>query len=179
MQKYNYEYGTTPRKLEPNYKPNKRRKSNINIEKQKKINDEQRRRAMKLEKKKHNKNVALVVAIFLILLAISYRSSLINEKFNEIQTAKQNLASIEKTNGQLEVSIESSLNLGNIEQQAEDSLGMQKLNNEQKVYVTLEKKDYVESAIEDIDLTETEENIGLIQKIINKVLNIYILKSHN
>ena len=111
-----YEYGTTPRKLEPDYAPKKKKKSDI--QKQIKINEEQRKEALKLEKKQHNKNVALIIAIFLMLLAVSYRSSLINEKFNEIQNAKAELASIEKTNGQLEVSIESSLNLSNIEEAA-------------------------------------------------------------
>ena len=166
MARYDYEFGTTPRKLEPEYKP--RKKSKKDIEKQIRINEEQRKNALKLEKKEHNKNVALVVAIFLILLGISYRSSLINEKFNELQTAKNNLAALEKTNGQLEVSIESSLNLSNIEEAAKEKLGMQKLDNSQKVYVTLDKKDYVEVASDDVKLENDTEN--WFQKILNKIL---------
>ena len=161
-----YEYGTTPRKLEPDYAPKKKKKSDI--QKQIKINEEQRKEALKLEKKQHNKNVALIIAIFLMLLAVSYRSSLINEKFNEIQNAKAELASIEKTNGQLEVSIESSLNLSNIEEAAKQNLGMQRLDNAQKVYVTLDKKDYVETSTEDIDTTSDSEETWY-QKIINKI----------
>ena len=141
MRKMDYEYGTTPRKLEPNYVPRKK-----------------------------NKNVALIVAIFLLLLAVSYRSSLINEKFNEIQNAKAELASIEKTNGQLEVSIESSLNLSNIEQSAKENLGMQRLDNSQKVYVTLDKRDYVEASTEDIDTTSDSSEETWYQKIMNKIL---------
>ncbi|MFR2196550.1 MAG: hypothetical protein ACLS5Y_03155 [Clostridia bacterium] len=114
MEKFGYEYGATPRKLEPEYGPRKTKKSKEEFEKQIKINEKQKKEAMKMEKKKHNKNVALVAAIFLILLTISYRSSLINERFNEIQNSKEKLASIQKTNGQLEVSIESSLNLSNV-----------------------------------------------------------------
>lgn len=167
MGRMDYEYGTTPRKLEPNYRPNKTRKQDI--QKQIKINEEQRKRALKMEKKKHNKNVALVIAIFLILLTISYRSSLINEKFNEIQTAKEKLASIEKTNNQLEVSIESSLNLSNVEESAKEKLGMQKLDNSQKVYVTLDKKDFVEASTEEIDIS-SNSNYTWYQKIINKIL---------
>ena len=86
MEIYNYEYGTTPKKEETRYNPNKKRKKDI--QKQIKINEEQRKKAIKLEKRKHNKNVAFVIAIFLILLAVSYRSSLINERFTEIQAAK-------------------------------------------------------------------------------------------
>jgi cell division protein FtsL len=165
MNTYNYEYGTTPRKLKPENQPYKSKKD---IQKQIKINEEQRKNAIKLEKRKHNKNVALVVAIFLVLLVISYRSSLINEKFNELQSDKEKLASIEKTNGQLEVSIESSINLNNIEQSAKEQLGMQRLDNDQKVYVTLDKKDYVETSTEDIDVTSDSED-AWYQKIINKI----------
>jgi cell division protein FtsL len=168
MGRMGYEYGTTPRKLEPNYRPSTTRKRDI--QEQIKINERQRKEALKLERKKHNKNVALVIAIFLILLAISYRSSLINEKFNEIQTAKEKLASIEKTNGQLQVSIEGSLNLSNVEESAKEKLGMQKLDNGQKVFVTLDKKDYVEAGTEDINIAE-ETNDTWIQKIIKKIFN--------
>ena len=157
MEKFGYEYGATPRKLEPEYGPRKTKKSKEEFEKQIKINEKQKKEAMKMEKKKHNKNVALVAAIFLILLTISYRSSLINERFNEIQNSKEKLASIQKTNGQLEVSIESSLNLSNVKNAAKDKLGMQELDNGQKVYVTLDKKDYVEGSTENIDITSDSD----------------------
>ena len=160
MEKFGYEYGATPRKLEPEYGPRKTKKSKEEFEKQIKINEKQKKEAMKMEKKKHNKNVALVAAIFLILLTISYRSSLINERFNEIQNSKEKLASIQKTNGQLEVSIESSLNLSNVKNAAKDKLGMQELDNGQKVYVTLDKKDYVEGSTENIDITSDSDKSG-------------------
>ena len=167
-----YEYGATPRKLEPEYGPRKTKKSKEEFEKQIKINEKQKKEAMKMEKKKHNKNVALVAAIFLILLTISYRSSLINERFNEIQNSKEKLASIQKTNGQLEVSIESSLNLSNVKNAAKDKLGMQELDNGQKVYVTLDKKDYVEGSTENIDITSDSDKSSdtWYKKIINKIL---------
>ena len=166
MGRTNYEFGTTPRKLKPEYKPNKDKQKEI--QKQKKINEEQKKAAIKMEKRMQLKNVALIVAIFLILLTISYRSSLINERFNEIQTQKNNLSAIEKTNGQLEVSIESSLNLSNIEESAKEKLGMQKLDNSQKVYVALDKKDYVEVIEDDIETEEKED--PWYKKIINKFI---------
>ena len=172
MEKFGYEYGATPRKLEPEYGPRKIKKSKEEFEKQIKINEKQKKEAMKMEKKKHNKNVALVAAIFLILLTISYRSSLINERFNEIQNSKEKLASIQKTNGQLEVSIESSLNLSNVKNAAKDKLGMQELDNGQKVYVTLDKKDYGEGSTENIDITSDSDKSSdtWYKKIINKIL---------
>lgn len=166
MDIYNFEYGTTPRKEEPRYK--KRTKVKKQYQKQLKINQEQRKNAIKLEKKKHNKNIAYIVAIFFILLTVSYRSSLINERFNAIQNDKQKLASIEKTNGQLEVSIESSVNLSNIEQAAKDKLGMKKVDNSQKVFVTLDKKDYVECSEEYAESIVNAEETWF-DKVINSI----------
>lgn len=167
MNRHNYEYGTNPRKIEPDYKRGKKQNKN-DVKTRIKRNEEVRKQAMKLEKKKHQKNVALVVAIFLILLAISYRNSLINEKFNEIQNKKTELSSIEKTNGQLQVSIEESVNLSSIEQAAKDRLGMKKPDNDQKVYVELEKKDYVETATEEIK-EDTKDSNKWYEKILDKI----------
>lgn len=162
---YDFDYGTSPRKIEPEYRRVKRKK--VDIQKQLKINEKQKREALKLEKRAHNKNILYVFAVFFILLAISYRSSLINEKFSQLQSSKNELAAIEKTNGQLEVSIETSLNLSNVENSAKEQLGMKKLDNSQKVYVTLDKKDYVESGIEDI---KKESNLKWYENIIDKIL---------
>ena len=164
MAKNSYEFGTSPRKVKPNYK--QKEKKQKDFQRIKKINQEQIKQAIKLEKKKNNKNVAFIIAIFCILLFISYRSSQINERFNEMQSKKANLAAIEKTNGQLEVSIESSLNLDNIEQPAKENLGMQKLDNNQKVFVDLEKKDFIESGEKNIDNLEESDNSWF-----NKLLN--------
>lgn len=170
---FDYEYETSPRKYQPE-PPRRNRQKDLaeqkrKEEEQRRKNEEQRRNAIRLEKKKHNENVMLVLAIFLILLTVSYRSSLINERFNGIQNQKNELAAIEKTNGQLRVSIEGGLNLGNIEQQATEQLGMQKLNNDQKVYVTLSKKDYIETSSEKINIA-TDTDIPWYKKIVNKIL---------
>lgn len=171
MDRFDFEFGTTPKKIEPDYDSGKIKKSKEEIKRQIKINERQKKEALKLEKKKHNKNVALVAAIFLILLTISYRSSLINERFNDIQSSKEKLASIQKTNGQLEVSIESSLNLSNVKNAAKEKLGMQDLDNSQKVYVTLDKKDYVEGVAESVSIDDEDTNdTKWYKKIIRKIL---------
>ena len=46
---------------------------------------------------------------------------------------------------------------------------MQKLDNDQKVYVNLDKKDYVEASSEDIEI-ENKENTNWFVKIVNKLL---------
>ncbi len=169
MASNSYQYGTSPRKIQPEYNP-KRKKSNFDNTENKKIKKEQEKQrqiALKQDKIRHYKNIAVILSVFLILFAISYRNSLITEKFNQIQDKKQELSAIEKTNGQLEVSIEESLNLSNVEKSAKKMLGMQKLSNDQKVYVTLPKKDYTESTTKEV--TEEQESNWFI-KLINGIL---------
>ena len=170
MARNNYQYGTNPRKIQTEYNPKRKKTKSKKIEKRdgnsKIDNIKQKKIALKNQKRKHHKNIALILAMFLILLAVSYRSSLITEKFNEIQNKKVELAKIEKTNGQLEVGIEENLNLSNIEKEAQKELGMQKMSNDQKKYISLNNKDYTESAKNEIVI---EENITWYQKIINKI----------
>ena len=106
----------------------------------------------------------MVIAIFIVLLTISYRNSQINENFNQVQNLKKELSTLEKENEQLKVNIENSVNLNNIEQAAKEKLGMQKLTNKQAVYVSLPKKDYIETATEEVKI---EENQNWFEKILN------------
>ena len=172
----NYEYGTSPRKIRPEYNPkrrnSKRELEKIAEEKEKRELEEKKKKKMKikLEKRRHHKNIALIISGFLLLLAISYRNSLITEKFNEIRDIKKELAAVQKTNEQTEVSIESSLNLKSLEEIAKEKLGMQKLENSQKKYITLPKVDYTETASQEI--VEETENENWLQRIINKIFNM-------
>ena len=148
-----YNYGTSPRKLEPEYTPNRRQKTNKpktnkipnNLEQRDKEKD--KKIIKENSRKKQQRKVIFYVGIgFLILFAISYRNSQIDEKFSEIQTLQNQLLVVEKENEQLEVSIENSSNLNSLEQSAKELLGMQKLNNKQSVYVSLPKVDYIEGS---------------------------------
>lgn len=109
------------------------------------------------------KMVMFLIAGFSMLFAISYQNSLISESFNKKEQYKKEMEALNKTNQQIEVSIENSLNLNNIEQAAKDKLGMQKLDNNQKIYVSLPKQDYVAPATEQIVM---EEEIGFFEKLI-------------
>ena len=180
-----YQYGTSPRKIQPEYNPKKypknnpynnpkRKQTNKKKTKQTKYNKQskklkaekkKRMEQLKKEKKIHYKNIAIIISMFLVLLTISYRNSLITEKFNQIQNKKQELSAIEKTNGQTEISIESSLNLKSLEKSAKKQLGMQKLENDQKVYVTLPKKDYTESALPEV---KTQQNSNWLKDLFAK-----------
>lgn len=158
---YGYQYETSPRKIEPEYET-RTKKNPYNVNKRstaKKVNKEQ---AVKLKMKPKAKILLYVAISFAVLFGISYRNSLITENFNKKENLKQELSSMQKENEQLKVNIESSLNLNNIEQQAKELLGMQKLDNKQKVYINLPKKDYIEPATEEIVVNE---NLNIWQKI--------------
>lgn len=155
MEKANYQYGTSPRKIDPSIRKDKKnKKGNLKI-----VKDVPRQeiKLSKEEKKKQFRLTIAVIAIFALLLTISYRNSQINEKFSEVQSYKEELSSLEKENEQLKVSIENGLNLNNIEKIAKEKLGMQKLTNKQTQYISLPKKDYTEPASEKI-VMEEEKN---------------------
>lgn len=155
-----YQYETSPRKIEPEYKKKANTKTKKKINKVKQVEIKQQKKVMPILK---------VLAIFVILLTVSYRNSLINEKFTDIKEMKSELALIEKENEQLKVNIESQMNLTNIEQKAKDELGMQKQTKDQTRYVNIEKQDFVESASEEVTIEESE---SFFEKIIKMVTNI-------
>lgn len=159
-----YQYETSPRKLQPEYRPEKKKYPKKSTARK---TVETKKTAKKQVKKQANSQIKVMayVAIgFSILFAISYRNSVINEKFSEIKTLKSDLAAIQKENEQLEVNIENNLNLQTVEQSAKEMLGMQKLEKSQTVYINLPKQDYVEPATEEII---KEDNSSLWEKIIN------------
>lgn len=160
-----YQYGTSPRKVETEQKQRtkkqKYKKTKI------KLVEELPRQQVKIskeQKKKHIKLTILALTVFAVLLAISYQNSQITVKFNEMQDKKKELATLQKENEQLEINIENSLNLSNIEKEAKEKLGMDKLTNKQTVYISLPKKDYVESATEKVII---EEDKNWFEKIID------------
>ena len=157
-----YQYETSPRKLEPRYKntPNtKKGKKKLEVVK----NEPKKNPGIsKKEQARRRSQLCSVLVIFALLVAISYRNSLITEEFKAIQSLKSDLTNIEKENKQLEVSIEGSLNLTKIEKIASEQLGMQKQTVEQTIYTELPKEDYVEAAIEEQEIEQS-----WFQKILN------------
>ena len=164
-----YQYETSPKKIEPEYTPKK------NPYKSKKTTARKVNRKKEQQKAKELKNqkikaIKYLVIGFLIIFAISYRNSQIDESFSKVESLKAELAELKKQNAQLEVSIESGLNLNNVEQEAKEQLGMQKLNPKQTIYVTLPKTDYIEPAAEEVII---KENTGGFKSILNSIMNIF------
>ena len=161
-----YEYGTNPRKLEPDVQTRKQLKK-----KKLQVVEDLPKQDVKISNKQKKKQIQItfvVIGMFVLLLTISYRNSQINEKFNQVQNLKRELSSLQKENEQLKVSIENSLNLTTIEKLAKEKLGMQKITNKQTVYVTLPKKDHIESASEEV-VKEKQGNwfTQLLDKLFN------------
>lgn len=159
-----YQYETSPRKLKPEYEPKKnpysQKKSSTVKKNNKKVQE-------KKHLKPHAKAVLYVLLGFTILFAISYRNSLITENFNKKEELKKELSVLQKENAQIEISIQNSLNLANVQKAASSMLGMKKLDDSQKVYVSLPKKDYIEPASEQVIVTEEK---GWFEELINKLL---------
>lgn len=154
MAQARYQYGTSPKKIDPDY--NRRSKKTPKKGQLKVVKDlpKQQIKVSKEQRSRQVKMTVTVVGLFLLLLTISCRNSQIDKQFNQIQDQKKQLAALQKENEQLKVSIENSLNLNNVEKVAKEELGMQKLSSKQMVYVTLPKKDYVESAPEKVVIEE-------------------------
>ena len=167
-----YQYETSPRKLEPEYRTSKNTYPKKSTTKKntstKSKNNKNAKPTIQISSKV--KAIICVGIVFSVLFAISYRNTVISEKYSQIKKLKNDLSVIEKENEQLEVNIESKTNLGNIEKEAKDKLGMKKIGDKQTVYVELDKQDYIESPSENITLNE---NKNIFQKIIEKIKNIF------
>ena len=161
-----YQYETSPRKLQPEYEPKKNPY-------EKKKSSTKNNKKYKTEQKKHMKPKAkliiCIVATFSVLFAISYQNSLITESFSKKEALKKELSEIQKENEQLKVNIEKSLNLNKVEQSAKEMLGMQKLDNSQKVYISLPKKDYIESSTDEVII---DEDLNFWEKIWRDINNL-------
>ena len=162
-----YQYETSPRKLEPDYTPIKQRKTPKKSTARKTVNS--KKKSVRELKRQKVKTVTYILIGFAILFAISYRSSQIDENFARIQGLRHDMSELEKESTQLEIAIASSTNLRNIEQQARELLGMQKLNSNQIVYVSLPKSDHIEPASEVVII----ENTGTFRRIMDGVMNIF------
>ena len=164
-----YQYETSPRKLKPEYELQKNPYS-----KKKSTTLKQKKQAQKPKEKRQLKpkvKVVLYVLIgFGILFALSYQNSLITASFSQKEEMKKELSVLQKENAQLQINIQNSLNLANIEKSATSMLGMKKLDDSQKIYVSLPKKDYVEPASEQIVVTEEK---GWLQTIMEGITSLF------
>ena len=170
MARYNanrYQYETSPRKLQPEYEPIKKKYPKKSTVSKKTINEKKQK---ELAQRNNIKIMLYIGIIFAMLFAVSYRNALIAQTYSQVKELKSELAKVEKENEQLEVNIESKTNLSAIEKKAQEELGMKKLSDSQAIYVSLDKTDYIESAAESVKL---EEDLNWFERIINEIKNIF------
>ena len=177
MPRASYQYGTSPRKYEPDYMPRTTSRKTTSTKTTKKTTSSKKSDAKKrIEKQRVKKaeqrksrtlQVVVVLAIFGMLLALSYREITIMEMFNQKKKMETQLATIQKENGQIEKSIkevESKLNWNEIQKNASEQLGMQR---KAAIPVDLEMTDNVETTNKLIK----EEEINIIEEIIAYFIN--------
>ena len=177
MPRAQYQYGTSPRKYEPEYTtkrvtkktPTNKKQTQKVVQKSEAKKRIENKRAQKVkERKNHTVQVAIVLTIFGMLLALSYREIAIMEMFNQKKTLESQLAVIQKENGQVEKSIkeeESNLDWNSIKQIATEQLGMQAKAG---ISIDLEKSDNVEKTTKLIKEEETNIIEDIIEYFINK-----------
>lgn len=167
-----YQYETSPRKYEPEYTTRQTTKRKTETKKISKQEIERRKlekqRIKKAEERKRKTRLVIaVLTIFGMLLVVSYREISIMEIFNQKKAMEEQLAVIEKENGQVEKSIkevESTLDWNKIKQIATEQLGME---IKASTAVDLEKTDNVETENTYIQ----PDNTSTLEKIVGYFIN--------
>lgn len=171
MQRYNkYQYETSPRKLEPEYRIPKKKYPTKKTAPQTKKQQRPNSKIEIIRKRDRMKLIVAILAVFSAIFAVSYRNSQIDESFTKNEEMKKAYLAVEKENQQMKVDIENSLNYNHVEQQAKELLGMQKLTNKQTVYVNLPKKDYIQPATETVVI---EKDDNFFNKVLNKIKDLF------
>ena len=170
MARYNanrYQYETSPRKLQPDYAPVKKRYPKKSTAKKQSIKTQVKKEEVK---NLNSKIIVYIAVVFIALFAVSYRNALIAQTYSQVKDLKSELAQVEKENKQIEINIESQTNFSAIEEKAKNELGLKKLDDSQIVYVSLDKQDYVESSAQEVKI---EDDSNLFESIINKIKNVF------
>ena len=92
-----YQYETSPRKLEPEYEPRKKKKVTHTKKKATTKSKKQSQREKIREERKNKFLISLnCIFILLALFAIIWRNSLISQSFSQIQVLKSNISELQK-----------------------------------------------------------------------------------
>lgn len=136
--------------------------------------DEEDKKAIRREERKKVfrtiRNTFMCMIGFAVAILILYRYSLINEKFNQVEKAKKELASIESVNEQIQAYIDSETDLSYIENYAKYQLGMQKPQDSQTIYINAQKQDRIFTPARTYEEVE-EENA--LDKLLQKISDIF------
>ena len=138
-------------------------KKDFKIIKSPKIKTEVNTNVQKQLKSKSKLSLILsVVAIFTMLIIISYRYNVISEKNLELQRLKINKSSVESELATTAIATEKMIDKDMVESYAKQQLGMQKPEKSQIVYINSK----YETKEEEI------ENNNIFEKVVDKLKNI-------
>lgn len=117
-------------------------------------------------KNKKKKKVAIGILSFAVALAIVYRYAMINNANMEVINLKKEYESIDKTNTQLMLAAERSVDLKEVERYATEELGLQKPQSYQIEYINLNKQDFINNQ-------QTIENKNWIETVILNIVEFF------
>ena len=121
-------------------------------------------------KRKHNflaiLSFALIAVVgFMVCTALIKSDAMLSELNNQIARAQEELKEEENAYSQYKMQVESIYSLRVVEDYAVNVLGMVKVENNQKNYVSLDEGDKVE-------IIQDSENKNIIQKIISAIFGL-------
>ncbi len=116
------------------------------------------------------KTVSCVLICFVIALSIVFRYGEITRLNNNVNKAKRQLSQLQKSNEQMGIRIDGSIDLKKIEMLAINELGMKRPEKYQITYIKLKNNDYGEVIKETLVKKSIKEKITNISNIINNVL---------
>lgn len=186
---YSYQYGTSPRKIKPDYSRTRRNELPYNKTKNKtkpkaKVRQPEKKIVKNTNKKQDDlktKNILILktktsvfikcALLFLLVFFMIFMNTRLSESITQIQKLKAQITELQKENDQLSINIQNNINLNNIEQAAKELLGMQKLSNRQTLYINLPKTDYIEPRTEMVIIEENKPTV--IENLIQKIKDIF------
>lgn len=158
-----YEYGTSPRKYDEYYyrRPTQKKSSNKSMPKKaiKKKSIVVQNNAKTQNKTVFKpKTIFALCIIFSLAISISSLSSRIEKNDMKISQEKNSIEQIKNENSKLDSQLQRAFSITNLEKQAKEKLGMQKLSKDQIRYVKINKEDYIEPVLSTV-VQEKEKNI--------------------